>query len=94
MEKENFQHRRNNSIYQKASSPHRNIRSILKESIVSTTQGPCPAGYDTTSSLQDKNAVYPLVIPKSGTGHAKEGLIVLPSKGRTAFQIIGDSGAA
>ena len=43
---------------------------------------------------EDENAVYLLVIPISGTGQTKEGLSVLPSKGRTAFQIIGDSGAA
>ena len=55
--KENFQHRRNNSIY-KALSPHRHIKSILKQSIVSIAQGPSPAGYDITSSQIGKNAVY------------------------------------
>ena len=74
--------------------PHRHSKIILKTSIVSTTQGLCPAGYDTTPSLHDKNAVYPLVIPVSGTAQAEEGLTVRPSKGRAAFQIIGDSGAA
>ena len=91
--KDNFQHRRNNSIY-KALSPHRHIKSILKQSIVSTAQGPSPAGCDTTSSQNDRNAVYPFVIPISGTAQTKEGQNVLPSKGRAAFQIIGDSGAA
>ena len=65
--KDNFHHRRNNSIHKKASSLYRNINRILKKSIVSSTLGQCPAGYDTTLSLRDKNAVCPFVIPISGT---------------------------
>ena len=64
--KDNFQHRRNNSIY-KALSPHRHIKSILKQSIVSIAQGPSPAGYDNIASQNEKNAVYLLVVQISGT---------------------------
>ena len=81
-------------VYKQALSQYQNIKSILKKSIDISTLEQCPAGFDITMFPEDKNAVYPIVIPISGTGQAKEGLNVLPSKHHTAFQIIGDSGAA
>ena len=94
MEQIKIHNRRMNSVHKQDLSQYQNIKSILKKSIDISTLEQCPAGFDITMFPEDKNAIYPFVIPISGTAQAKEGLTALPSKGRTAFQIIGDSGAA
>ena len=63
--------RRTNSVYKQALSQYQNIKSILKKSIDISTLEQCPAGYDLTMFPDDKNAVYPFVIPISGTGQTK-----------------------
>ena len=66
-----FNHRRRNSIYQQVLFQYQRINSKFTTSIDVSALELCPAGYDIVQFPQDKDAVYPFVIPISGTGHAK-----------------------